>query len=267
MGALNTADDLIAALPGQVDMINKASQTAEGAGTWHSLWSAAGFPAAGAVPPAIGAGGGVPTRLTTGAFPINNAASPPLNLLRAEIAGSTLGTLILYDRLWHCSGFVGNVTTLQSITSPSAVNRPNTNGDDVELWGEVYTAMGATGSVFTATYTNQAGTGSRSATTTQPANALSVGQMVPFILAAGDTGVRSVQSLQLSISTGTAGNFGLTLLRRVCQIPITTANVGAVADAFALGKPTIAVDACLAMMVMCTATNTGQLFGQLNLGE
>jgi hypothetical protein len=35
-------------------------------------------------------------------------------------------------------------------------------------------------------------------------------QMIPVPLAVGDTGVRSVVSVQLSASSGTAGNFGLT---------------------------------------------------------
>lgn len=267
MAAISTVDQAVAALPGQRLFINKASQTAEGAGTWHSLWRAAGFPVAGAVPPVIGSGGGVPDRTTDGALPLNNAASPPLNLLRAEVAGTTPGTLILYDRLWACSGFVGNVATSQAITSPSAVNRPNTNGDDVELWGEVYSAMGATGATFTATYTNQANVGSKSATYVMPSNALSVGQMVPFTLAAGDTGVRSVQSLILNVSTGTAGNFGLTLLRRICEIPLTSANIAVVQDLFSLGKPAVDVNACVGLMVMCTTTNTGLILGTVNLGE
>jgi hypothetical protein len=91
--------------------------------------------------------------------------------------------------------------------------------------------------------------------------------MVPFVLAAGDTGVRALASLQLSISTGTAGDFGLTLLRRVAEIPITLANIPIIMDLFSLGKPKIETDACLAMMIQCTTTTTGQILGSFNFGE
>jgi hypothetical protein len=89
--------------------------------------------------------------------------------------------------------------------------------------------------------------------------------MVPFLLASGDSGVRSVQSVQLSISTGTAGNFGLTLLRRIAEIPINVTNMAQVHDAFALGMPRIYDSACLAMMVMCSTTNTGVMQGAVSL--
>jgi hypothetical protein len=42
-------------------------------------------------------------------------------------------------------------------------------------------------------------------------------QIMP--LQAGDRGVKSVESLTLSASTGTAGNFGLTLFRPIMTFP------------------------------------------------
>lgn len=259
--AITTRDGLIAALAGAQRLpFRKASASSEGAGTWHSLWAVAGTPGAGAAAGSVN--GAIPTKATTGALPFTNPAATGYGG-RLSAQGATVGTLILYDRLWHDSALVGNVTTSQAI-SPPALTR-ETTGLGVELWGEVYTAMGATGTVMTATYTNDAGTGSRSASYTQPANALSVGQMVPFSLQAGDFGVRSVQALQLSISTGTAGNFGLTLLKRIAEIPITAPGVGGVLDAIGLGLPVIPADACLALMVMCSATNTGELQGRFDL--
>lgn len=68
--AIDTMDKLVAALPGQHRHLFKASQTAEGAGTWHSLWRAAGNPGAGSMPPS--GNGQVPTRLTAGAITLVN---------------------------------------------------------------------------------------------------------------------------------------------------------------------------------------------------
>ena len=264
--AIDTMDKLVAALPGQHRHLFKASQTAEGAGTWHSLWKAAGSPGAGSTPPT--GNGQTPTRLTAGAITlVNPSGANKLYLARFSVAGATAGTVILYDRLWHNSGFNGNVTTAQTIATPPTLTRPDADGADVELWGEVYTAMGATASVFTATYTNQDGVAGRSASYSMPANALSVGQMFPFTLQAGDTGVRTVSQVQLSTATGTAGDFGLVLLRRLAEVPITVVNVLADRDAFALGMPEIFPDACLALQVLCTTTSTGNIMAAVEFIE
>ena len=261
--AIATQDALVAALAGaQKRGFRKASANSEGAGTWQSLWAVAGQPGAGAAAGSVN--GVIPTKDTTGAIPYTNpAATGYLGRLSAQ--GATPGTLILYDRLWHNSALVGNVTTLQSFTQPALTRA--TLGLGVELWGEVYTAMGVTGTVMTALYTNQDGIGSRSASYTQPTNALSVGQMVPFSLQAGDSGVRSVESLQLSISTGTAGNFGLTLLNRIAEIPLTAAGVGGVLDFFGLGGGVLEASSCLAGMVLCSTTSTGEIQAGLSIIE
>jgi hypothetical protein len=263
--AIGTQDALVAALAGaQKRGVLKASATSEGAGTWHSLWAVAGQPGAGSAAGSVN--GAIPTSATAGAIPYTApGGANDAYIGRFTAQGPTVGTLILYDRLWHNSALVGNVTTLQSFTQPALTRE--TSGQGVELWGEVYTAMGATGSVFTATYTNQAGTGSRSASYTMPANALSVGQMFPFTLQAGDAGVQSVQSVQLSISTGTAGNFGLTLLKRHAELPLTAANVGAVLDFFGLGGGLLPDDACLALAVLCSTTSTGIIQAGLSIIE
>lgn len=262
---VSTMDGLVAALTaGETRSFLKASQTSEGAGTWHSLWKAAGFPGAGGNPGS--ANGEIPTDATAGAFPFTNAAGSDNNYLGyIGAATSTAGTLILYDRLWHNSTLSGALTTAQTFTQPALTRY--TNGQGVELWGEVYTAMGATASTFTATYTDQDGNASNSATYVMPANALSANQMFPFDLASGDYGVRSVQQVQLSASTGTAGNFGLTLLKRIVTIPLPQVNVGVVYDAFSSGLREISDDACLAFMVQCSTTNTGTINGELTIAK
>lgn len=269
--AITTQDGLVAGLVnGQRFTLMKASQTAEGAGTWHSLWKAAGQPPAGASPPAFTAGSGYsPTRTTLGAFPF---ANPTNNAYvgRVGLAGATLGTLIIYDRLWACSGFLWNTASTQTVTTPGSLpsGRDPNNGADVEPWLEVYTAPGATAATVTMTGTDADGNTGRTWTYAHPANAESVGQMMPMqIGTASKLGCRAVASLALSISTGTAGDVGVTLLRRLAEIPITSVNIAQVLDAFALGMPEVYDDAALAMMVQCTTTNTGQLLGLLSLAK
>jgi len=253
---------------------NKASQTAEGAGTWHSLWKAAGYPAAGASPPAFSAGSGyTPDKSTTGAFPFTNAASNgDAALLKFGAVGATVGQLIIYDRLWHCSGFGTVITTAQNVTTPGNLpaGRDPNSGLDVEVWGEVYTAPGASTATWTLTGTDGLGNASKNWTYTHPANAESVGQMFPFMPGGGAPAtvntMRQLTSFIASATSGTAGDIGITLLRRLASIPLNTANVGAILDALATGLPTVYNDACLAFMVQCSTTNTGFMLGELAVG-
>jgi hypothetical protein len=270
---ITTENGLIAALVnGQKYQVKKVSATAEGAGTWHSLWALAGFPPAGATPPAFTAGSGyVPTRTTLGAIPFANPTNDAY-LGKLAITGATQGTLIVYDRLWACSGF--NTTTTpgaQLVTTPGALpaGRDPNAGADVEPWFEVYGAPGATTATWTITGTDSDGNLGRTWTYTHPANAESVGQMMPPVLGgtAGGRGIRVVDSLTCSASSGTAGNLGITLVRRLAEIPITIANVGSVLDAIALGLPDVYDDACLAMMVQCSTTNTGYIAGSLVIAK
>lgn len=265
--ALTTLDSLVAGAVPPVG-IYKASATAEGAGTWYSLFRTAGYPAAASTPPAFTAGSGYTcARTTEGSIPFGNPVSGETRLVKAAAAMGAIGSLIIYDRLWHCSGFNTTTLTAQSVTTPGTIPSRDANGaalgDGVELWGEIYSAPGATGATWTASYTNEANTSGRTSAYTHPANAESVGQMFPFPLQSGDKGVRSVQSLTCSVSSGTAGSVGFTLLRRIASIPIMVANTGIVLDAMALGAPKIYDDSCLALMVHCSGTSTGILTGEL----
>jgi len=268
-----TMDALLAALPAAEYDIFKASQTSEGAGTWHSLWRVAGRPAAGATPPAFGSGSGyVPTRATVGAL---GQANPAGNryLANVNMATNVAGSLIIYDRLWACSGFGTVVTTAQDVVTGGSLpaGRTPNGASDVELWLEVYNAPGATGATWTITAPDGGGT-SRAYTYTHPANAETVGQMMPVVPpAAAAAGVDIPTSFQASVSSGTAGDIGITLMRRLAIIPIASAPQAAAAgqalDAFALGLPEVYDDACLAFMVQCSTTSTGVYLGSISLPD
>lgn len=262
--ALDTMDKLVAALSGgQKRDFYKASATAEGAGTWHSLWAVAGQPPAGAAAGSLA--GEVPTSAITGSFKFTNNLDS--HLVQAIVSGATVGKWIIYDRLWHNSTMSGIVTTDTSLGAVPDLTRPDALGAGTELWGEIYTAIGATAATLNVKYTNQDGTTVRNATYSHPANAESVGQMFPIILQAGDTGVRKATSYNWSVSTGTAGNFGLTIMRRIAEIPISQVNVGMVLDFALMGMPRIYDSACLAMMVLCSTTATGVVQGNIIIGQ
>ena len=260
--AIVSLDQLLAA-KNQLKSFGKVSMTAKAAGTFQSLWTAAGLPAAGANPASLAMV--IPTGATAGALPFVNPETGLSYISKISSSQQTIGTLILYDRIAHSSGLNGTLTTAQAVNG-AALTR-HTTGEDVELFLEVYAATGATASNVTISYTNSAGVAGR----TTPAIAMQVtpvvGQMLPIPLQEGDTGIQSVQSVTLSASTATAGNFGITLVKRIAEIPITVAGTGVVLDPFALGFPQIENNACLSMMVVTSTTSTGFVTGTINIAQ
>src|ERR1019366_8293477 len=105
--------------------------------------------------------------------------------------------LRLYDRLYHAGVTLSGGSQTATLNGP-AVTRGPANGVDNELWIELYTAV-ASGTI-TVTYVNQSGVNA-----TTPAFDLSGvsydgsgGRAAQLLLAAGDTGVRSIVSVTSS---------------------------------------------------------------------
>lgn len=252
-------------MPGQHIHYNKTSQTAKAAGTWHSLFTATGLPGAGTLPTGAGAGA-IPTSATAGVFTFTNPTSPSLSYLaRLSGVGTAQATLILYDRVWHGGGYNSNSAVSQTVTS-TALTR-YTGGDDIELWVEWSGVSGNTTSNLTVTYTNQAGTGSRTSQVLALQTASVAGQMQPVALQAGDTGMRAIASIILSASmvSGTATILGLVMMRRIAEIPLVVANVEASKNNFDLGMPQVQDNAALSFFTQVTGTATGQLLGAIEI--
>lgn len=251
---------------------NKASQTAEGAGTWHSLWKATGMPAPGINPPAYTANSEFrPTSATTGAISMANAgASKALILTEARLLKASVGAIVAYDRLWACSGFDTNVTTTQTITYGATypVNRGPANGVAVEPWFEVYTPPGPDGGNWTVNFQDQALGGVGSATYFHPgANAETTGQMMPMIMAAGTQSVYYPIDFTCQYTSQTAGDIGITLMRPIAILPIREANIDQVFGFLDTCLAAIENDACVALMIRCNTTSTGIVEGRLQVAE
>jgi hypothetical protein len=167
------------------------------------------------------------TSATTGALVQGDAGASTLVIAGCDLAagwsvpaGAPLaGTVLVYDRLSHQGGLSGSTTGAQTTNLPTAALSRYTSGVGVWIALEVYTAVGPTVTTVTASYTNQAGTASH-ATTAVPFGNHGPGRMIFLPLAAGDTGVRSVESVTLAASTLTAGAFGVTLLRPLALVHI-----------------------------------------------
>lgn len=197
------------------------SGTASSAGAGQSLWRIAPTGSGGAWQQ-----GAVPVneavdRNTVGAYPI-----PAISGTRAFITSARLSSfftssasessylIMLMDRLVQTAGLNATLTTEQTVNT-AALTR-FTSGEGVNAYIEVYTNVGGTSASGTMSYTNQAGTAGRTGTfTVGGTSRTGVGSLERVNLQTGDTGVRSVQSITLAGSTGTAGSFGITLARSI----------------------------------------------------
>lgn len=232
--AIITYDQLIAAIAGaQKPVLYKIGGTTltNGAGFISDMSQRGGFPAP-LVTPTAGLNGEQVTSATVGAIPFTNAGGTAQKYLAGvQWAGSVVGTILLYDRLWQNSGINVTTTTLQSFSAPVALPARDQNGTNVgigvDVYLEVYTATTNAGAISnaTVTYTNSSGTGGRTGTLqTIPANAYA-GTMIQMNLQAGDVGVQKVDGITLNTSLVT-GAVGLVIVRRIATLNTTVAYVG-----------------------------------------
>lgn len=264
--SIASINDLLAALPSaQRTQFYKASATTKGAGFYHSTWTLAGEPGAGAAAGVL-LTGAAPTYTTAGAMKIRNpGAGNTMYIAGADIlGGANPAALILYDRIWHNSEAVGNSTSDQTITSTAWTR--STDGLGTELWLEVYSAFGNTNTTFTVTYTNTDNTASRVATLAYTGGTPVAGQAMRIPLQAGDSGLLSIQKVSLTPSTGSAGNFGLTVAKRLCTIGLPT-TAGDKRDWYQLGLPTVSSSACIAGFLACSGTTIAGSYVDLLLAE
>jgi hypothetical protein len=249
----------------KVPRVAGVAATAPIIGRGCSLWTYDGMPAGGAVPTVAA----IPDRALQGALPfVAPTGGRDLHLIGASITPVTNGVFLLYDRLFHIGGLSGTSTAAQSVQgSPAspALTR-NTGGAGNMAWYEVYTLIGATAAVMTMNYTNQDGTSGRTSTINIGTTGFrEVTRAQRIQLAAGDTGIRAINTVTLSVSTGTAGNFGITIAQPLAWIPVGAAGTAGWRD-YTTGLPGIPVidpNACLALMFIPAAATAPEVWGSL----
>lgn len=276
MTAFTNISDVIAAVTahGQLVMMHKTGFTGVGTnspvativGQATSLWLYTGYAPAGSAPTTVA----IPTRTTNGAMKQTDATGGrSLYLLHATALATAPGALVLYDRLLHIGNLSGTVTTAQTV---GGVITRNTGGVGNEIWVEIYTQIGATGTTITASYTNQAGTSGKTTTavTFGATNNREAQRMIRLPLASGDSGVQSIQSVTVLATTGTAGAFGVTLVHPLAELQVGVSGCGTVRDYMAglPDCPLIEPGACLAWIWLPqTASVLEQMYGSLQFAE
>lgn len=254
---------------------NAASAT-NVANVWHTLWQINGIPSGVAnAPPQTGS---ICDNNLSGSLPIQNPATGNNWLMGAVVnlsimSGQTTGgNVLIYDRLLHNGQLSGTTVTPQLVSGSLSRYSGSLTSRGNQLWLEVYTQIGATRVNFNVTYINQDG-----ATMTTPSQSIGgtnlreAQRMIPVTLAQGDTGVQSVNSVILNATTGTAGNFGVVIMRPLLFVPINNGQTAAIRDTFTNPQPTplIEAGACLAMAVQPVAAGAVNnfIYGSLTIIE
>lgn len=266
---ITTRDGLISALGNNSSrfLIDKASLSNAVAGQFYSLWRATGQPGQGAIPTTAA----TCDNTLTGCLGFAQQTAPAtsyMGLLESMSANTTM-TLEIHDRIMHMGGLNGTLLTAQTVGLDVHANIASDNisariGDanygDVSWWMEWYTDTGATASNATINVTyDDASSGNL--TVVAVGGTLRAGRMIGLngLVPAADSGkfIRDINTVTLSASTGTAGNFGFTATRFRAANFMPLANSRYTADWAGLGLPEIYNESCLFPVVMCSTTTTG----------
>jgi hypothetical protein len=221
----------------------KTSSATDNAGYWIMFAKDAGNPGAW-LPPAPGING-----FTTDCSVASNNANPygasemgaqvlisPASggfyLSQATFMTASTAFLKIIDIVWIETGLTVTTTTTQAITSgamPARDDNGSTNGDGYKIALYALTALGnaATISNTTLTYVDSDNNAGNTATfqaqvgMQAPATPV-IGTFMPFALAAGDRGIRSISEITLG-TTYTSGTMALIIYRELGSVPLPIA--------------------------------------------
>jgi hypothetical protein len=251
----------------QTMIINKASIASQVANNYCSLWRATGWP----VQPAIPAAVTICDKTTVGAWNFTYpSGGQSLYLAAAKMTMSVAGNGVeVHDRLVHMGGLSGIVTTAQTVglvvsgsTSNLQARLGNSDLSELQWWLECYTTTGVTAVNFTAAVTNT--DLSTSNIVIAPGASMAASRLFPVIPAAGKK-IKSIDTVTLSASTGTAGNFGFSVTREITSLEITNVSYMRKYTWAETELSPVLDSTCLSFIVACASSSTGALLGNLRL--
>lgn len=168
--------------------------------------------------------------LGMGAFLLPNPSVGGYYLSAGSVGANVAHAFELSDVVWYNTGLVVTTTTAQAVTMPTLPNRDTGGVNLGEGWNAAIFVTTSTTNASAVTnttldYTDSDGNPTNTATIPSfPATAVA-GTFVPFALAAGDRGIRSIQSITLGTSYG-GGAISLVLYRPIAQVVVPVANLG-----------------------------------------
>jgi hypothetical protein len=219
---------------------------------------------------------------TAGVLPTGIVAGTIYWTIRVSATTSRLATSLTNAVAATAIAFTDAGTPTNTMT----VRLPRySDGAGVQAFLTASTAGTAGAGTFQLTYTNSAGTGSRTTPSTPalptntavsplltvPYSGTGSGKFGPFFpLAGGDAGIRTIQNIILASAGVTTGVYNLCFAKPLLTLPITTLGVASERDLVNQlpSMPRVYDGACLAWMIYAGAAipNNSSFFGHLDLG-
>lgn len=197
--------------------------------------------------------------------PLPTVSAGRLTMLGARVnPGGTSGVgLIIADILNHSGGLNATLTTEQTTGLPTAALTRHTSGEGVMAGLICYAQNGSTASTVTMKYTNQAGTQNRVSPAVQFGGTgyREAAALILMPLAAGDTGVRSVESVTFAATTTSNANVGVVLFKPLAMIACNNFEGAHVIDAVSSGGfigslAQAEPGACLSLLAVVSSNQT-----------
>lgn len=255
---------------GQLIPIFKSNIINTNAGFICSMWRALGSPLwpQGAIPGAAA----ICNDNTVGGIVLPPFGDNTGRIYRFAPLAFVPSTFMAYERLAHMGGLNGTLLTAQTVNlnPASAIAAGRATELQVEWWLEIYNDIGTTASNLVVTYTDVNDVPAKTVTITgfTGASPLNRSGRCLQIVPADGVQIKTIQSVTLSASSGTAGNFGITARKKLTTVGQILANVlSPSVDAVSIGMPEFKDSACLEMLVICTTTSTGNILGDLVWGQ
>ena len=264
--AITTLDGLIAA-PKVLRPLHKTTTRTVVAGGWFTM-----FDVAGAISGVLAGGETTPPANTVGRVPTDSIPGYPdipfstgSDYISRVSLGNTNAALVrIFDRLWVGGTYAFNANV--AVTSGSWSSRVSYNGgsadyNGLEIWVENVTA--ATGNLaVNVTYTNQAGTASRTTGAVGIGAAPTVGRCWQLPLQAGDSGVQAISNVAGSVAT--VGTFNVMVLRPLVDLYIP-ANTCLTLNWADLGLPEVFSDSAIYWLQMQPSGTTSGTFAPFDI--
>jgi hypothetical protein len=251
----------------------KVGAASEAAGLIHFMGLSSGSPGAWAAgtPGINGRATDGTASGDAGCIPIKNPVSGTNYLTCLGGVATTAAYQMLIDLMWVNSGVVVTTTTAQSIAPialPARDINGSTSGLDVLAGILVTTATTNAGAITNTTisYTNSDGAAGKTGTMASfPATAVA-GTLIPFQLASGDKGVKSVESITLGTSYA-GGAISLVLYRIIAGLPVIVANAGGQLETKSNMNIKIFNNSCILPCYFASATTATNILMTLNIEE
>jgi hypothetical protein len=253
--AILTYDDYVGSAKQGLSFAKTAARTSI-ASSWFSTFDLAGNPGAGVLAGTSTTAGVVPTSATAGCPVINAFGGSATGYLTQVEFGSTVACRMkMFDMLFKAGAYAFNAAqTLTAQPSYSTRVPGGTDFNDTQIWLECVTAF--TGNLSIAvTYTNQSGVTGKTTGTIALGIAPTVGRMIQLPLAAGDSGLRTIESVTATVST--VGTFNILICRPLWSGRCRLVNDGDTHDFARTGSPVLYATSALIFPINADSTSTG----------